>query len=116
MTGAMPDPSACRPARAARRRGRLLLAALALGALCGCHATFRDPSVPAGRQHAAWAKFYLAGVVGHERIDIRDYCPSGRVHEVETAEDAQTLVLTVVTLGIYAPRRVFITCGPEKPR
>lgn len=115
MTGAMSGPGARRP-RALWRRGRLLLGALALGALCGCHATFRDPSVPAGKRHSKWSKFYLGGLVGHERIDIRDYCPSGRVHEVETAEDASTLVLTVVTVGIYAPRRVYITCGPEKKR
>ena len=115
MTGAMSDPSEQRRPRATWRRGRLLLA-LALGALCGCHATFRDPSVPAGKQHSTFSKFYLLGLVGHDRIDIRDYCPSGRVHEVENAEDAATLVLTVVTAGIYAPRRVYITCGPEKKK
>lgn len=110
----MHDPSSPVRPRAQRRPGRLLLGALALALLSGCHATFRDPKVPAGKEHAAWSKFYLGGLVGHARIDIRDYCPSGRVHEVETAEDFKTVLLTVLTLGIYAPRRVYITCGPEK--
>lgn len=108
------DPSAPRIRRPARHRGRLLIGALSLCALCGCHATFRDPSVPAGQLHTRWSNFYVGGLVGHDRIDIRDYCPSGRVHEVETAENAATLGLTVVTLGIYAPRRVYITCGKEE--
>jgi len=112
----MSDPSAHRRPRSARHRGRLLLGALALALLPACHATFRDPKVPAGKEHAVWSKFYLVGLVGHARIDIRDYCPSGRVHEVETAEDFKTALLTVLTVGIYAPREVYITCGPEKPR
>lgn len=104
----MTDPSAHR--RPLSMRGRALVGALAL-ALCGCHATFRDPKVPAGAEHSKWSSFFLGGLVGHDRIDIRDYCPSGRVHEVETTEDVGTLLATLVTVGVYAPRRVYITCG-----
>ncbi len=112
----MSDRSSPSRPQAVRPSARLLLGVLALSALCGCRATFRDPKVPAGSEHSKWSSFFLGGLIGHERVDIRDYCPSGRVHEVVTAEDAATLVVTLVTAGIYAPRRVYITCGKEKSR
>ncbi|MEB2314294.1 MAG: hypothetical protein OZ921_11110 [Sorangiineae bacterium] len=97
-----------------RRAFRLVIIATAL-AVTSCSATFVDARVPADTQHRLWRSFYAGGLIGHAELDIRDVCASGRAREVRTGEDALTLALTIVTLGIYAPRRVVVTCGVEEP-
>ncbi len=102
-----------------RRTWTGLLAAFALGALVavgGCKATFTDPRVPVGTEHSLWRSFYVGGLVGHAEVDVRDVCASGRAREVQTGEDALTLGATIITLGIYAPRRIYVTCGKEPRR
>lgn len=98
-----------------RRRTALLglLFALAAG---GCKATFTDPRVPAGDEHTLWRSFFLGGLVGHAEVDVRDVCASGRAREVQTSEDVLTLGVTVITIGVYAPRRVYVTCAKEPRR
>ncbi len=85
------------------------VAALAL-ACAGCTATFRDPRVPAGEERSSWQSYFLVGAIGEAEVDVRDYCPTGRASEVVIGENALTLGVSVVTLGIYTPRRVLITC------
>lgn len=89
---------------------------LALLLLSGCAATFRDPKVPAGEEKTKWAHFYVLGSLGQAEVDVRDHCPSARAHEVWVGEDVFTLAVSVVTLGIYTPRKVAITCAKESPK
>lgn len=96
--------------------GRTWIVALAALTLGGCAATFTDPRVPAGEEHQLWTSFFVGGLVGHAEVDVRDVCPDGRAHEVETGEDALTLGATILTLGVYAPRRVYVTCAAEPRR
>lgn len=97
-----------------RRALGLVIIALTALAVTSCSATFVDARVPAEAQHRLWRSFYAGGLIGHAEIDLRDVCASGRAREVRTGEDALTLALTIVTLGVYAPRRVVVTCGVEE--
>jgi hypothetical protein len=77
----------------------------------GCAATFRDPTVAAGQTRTKWAHHYFIGAVGEAEIDVRDHCPTARAHEVWVGEDVFTLGVSILTLGIYTPRKVAITCA-----
>lgn len=89
---------------------RALIGLLALGLSSGCAATFRDPRVPAGEEKTQWAHSYVFGAVGEAEVDVRDHCATARAHEVWVGEDVFTLAVSIVTLGIYTPRKVAITC------
>lgn len=84
---------------------------LGLFGLSACHASFRDARYPAAEEKTKWASFYLFGVVGHAEIDVRDHCKSGYAREVYLSSDILTIGVTVLTLGIYVPRKVTITCA-----
>ncbi len=88
------------------------LVALALVSTA-CHASFRDPRYPAGEEKTHWSHFYFWGTVGHADIDLRDYCSTGHAREVYLSSDILMVGLTIITLGIYIPRKVTITCEKE---
>jgi hypothetical protein len=77
----------------------------------GCAATLVDPRVPAGAEKSEWVDFYLFGIVGQEEVDVRDLCPTARAREVHVGSNVATFGLSVVTLGIYTPRKVTVTCA-----
>jgi hypothetical protein len=54
-------------------------------------------------------KFYVLGLVGEHTLIMKDYCGNGVSHiqEQNTFGDS---FLTIITLGIYAPRTVKIFC------
>lgn len=90
---------------------RLTLAtALAAGLAAGCAASFTEPRVPAGEESSEWVPFYLFGAVGHADVDVRDHCPTARAHEVRIGGNLLTVGASIITLGIYTPRKVTITC------
>lgn len=86
-------------------------------AICavGCRASFVDPTVPeGGSEHSAWTHHFLFGSIASSHVDVRDVCVSGRARRVETGGDALTVLVGVASLGIYTPREVRITCGPDR--
>src|SRR5689334_18756269 len=90
------------------------LALVACGALLGgsgCYkATFvEDPKVVAGREHDPWTAHFLWGLAGHEYVEVTDYCPDGKVQQIRTGGNFGTAVVGGLTLGIYSPRKVYIT-------
>ena len=93
----------------------LLLCAIALG---GCYrATFiRDPQVVRGVEHDQWNHFFIFGLVGETDLDVRQFCPDGRVAEVQTQANFLNGLVSIVTIGIYTPRTVYVTCagGPSR--
>ena len=94
-----------------RTLARALVAATMLGATGCFKATFiSDPSVVRGEMHDEWTSFFVFGLVGTEHVDVREYC-RGAVAEVRTGANAGTVVVSVVTLGIYTPRKVYVTCA-----
>lgn len=85
---------------------------LAVVLTAGCFkATFGDPTAVPGIEHDRWTDFYVFGLVGDEVIDLREFCPDGRAAEVRTGGNFPTVLVTVVTIGIYAPRIVYVTCS-----
>lgn len=80
-------------------------------AASGCYkATFVQPRTAAGVEHDEWTDFFLFGLVGEETKDIDGYC-SGEVARVRTGGNFGTGLVSVVTIGIYTPRKVYVTCA-----
>lgn len=90
---------------------RVVAAAVLLGSV-GCYrATFyRDPTVELGEEHDEWTDFFVFGLVGSEHFDVERFCPSGQVAQVKTGGNFGTGLVSAVTIGIYTPRKVYVTC------
>jgi hypothetical protein len=90
--------------------GALILAALSC---TGCYrVTFVESASDLERQptRVEWNSHYLFGLVGRPGYDAGELCKSG-IGVVRTGGDFTTGVLTIVTLGLYAPRKVYLTCA-----
>lgn len=94
---------------------RLGRAALLTTLLCaaGCYkATFiRDPNVVKGVEQDRWLDFWFWGLMNEQDIDVRQFCPDGRPAQIVTGGNFGTGIVSLVTLGIYAPRKVYVTCA-----
>jgi hypothetical protein len=53
---------------------------------------------------------WLWGIVPAEPIDLRQQCPAG-VATVETQQSFMNGFVAVLTLGIYSPQRLLVTCA-----
>jgi Bor protein len=94
----------------------LALAAFAALSSTACYkATFVEKPSEARREptHSEWTHHYLLGLIGSGEYDASELCPNGTA-AVRTAGDAATGALTIATLGIYAPRRVYVTCASSR--
>jgi len=82
----------------------------------GCYkATFVDDASATKKDptHEEWTDHYAFGVIGNEDYDVRQWCPEG-TGMVRTGGNVGTTAVTVVTIGIYAPRKVYVTCESPK--
>jgi hypothetical protein len=57
---------------------------------------------------------YLFGTLEQRNFDTRDLC-RGRVTEMEFASTPSTVALSIVTLGVYTPRELWLTCEGAAP-
>ena len=96
-----------------RERVTLTLVAAAISlAASGCYkATFGDPSAVPGIEHDRWTDFFVFGLVGDEVVDIQEFCPDGRAAEVRTGGNFPTVLVGLLTIGIYTPRKAYVTCA-----
>jgi hypothetical protein len=95
-------------------RHRWIAAALAaLLSSTGCYkATFySEPSAVKGEEHDRWTDFFVFGLVGTESFDVHEFCGSDPVVEVRTGGNFLTGLVGLVTIGIYMPRKVYVTCA-----
>jgi len=77
----------------------------------GCYkATFIDPNAVAGAEHEEWLDFFVFGTVGTEEYDVRKFC-SGPVAVVRTGGNFATGLVSLLTIGIYMPRKIYVTCA-----
>ena len=53
------------------------------------------------------------GRVNEQDIDVKQFCPDGRVAQVVTGGNFGSGIVTFLTLGIYAPRKVYVTCATD---
>ena len=98
---------------------RLLLLALLIGqASCYKASFYTDPKLVRGLEHDRWTSFFVFGLVGTEVIDVRSFCEDKSIAEVKTGGNFATSFVSAITLGIYTPRKVYVTCaaGPAKSR
>lgn len=86
----------------------LLIGVMLIG---GCYNRVQFPSgVPSEDRIEHTKTFLLWGLVGEENYELYEDCPSGSVYEIYVRTGFLQGVLTAVTLGLYSPRTIEITC------
>jgi hypothetical protein len=101
----------------ARRFGIALVTGALLLATSGCYkATFyKNASVVKGDEHEEWTDFFVFGTVGSEEIDVKKFCSNGDAAVIRTGGNVGTGVIGILTIGIYTPRKVYVTCAANSP-
>lgn len=94
---------------------RHLLFIAGLWALLGCAPSVHAPA-GASSIRERWLPSFVFGLFGDTAVDVRDVCPSGVASAVSVGSNAGTVAVTVLTLGVYAPRKVWVACAPEPKR
>ena len=95
------------------RRPQRTLGALAI--LLTTAACFHQ-SVQSGLQPSStvvepqYVSTWLWGIIAAQPIDVRQQCPSG-VAKVETEQSFMNGLVGALTLGIYSPQRLRVTCA-----
>ena len=54
--------------------------------------------------------FFLWGLVGEHDIDVKEVCGEREVKQMQTQRTFTDSLLTIVTIGIYAPRTAKVWC------
>ena len=90
-----------------------LAAALGAAALTGCYKVqvVASPNAVGGEAKASWQNFFVFGLVGEARVDVRDFCGGAQAATVETSASFVNGVVTAITFGLYTPRTVTVTCA-----
>jgi len=83
-----------------------------LVATAGCYHATIDTGFPAATHilDIPWASGYFWGLVPPDVVTSAVRCPSG-VSKVETSHSVLNSLVTAVTLGIYTPMHLRITCA-----
>ena len=86
---------------------------LLLFGLAGCYRAsfYTDPKLVRGLEHDQWTDFFIFGLVGSEDIDVRQFCEGKPIAEVKTGGNFATAFVSAITIGIYSPRKIYVTCG-----
>jgi hypothetical protein len=80
--------------------------------LTGCYHQVVSTGLPAGETKVAkpWTATWVFGLVPATPIDVRAQCPNG-VAEVDTQMTFLNGLVSGLTLGIFTPRSVTVTCS-----
>jgi hypothetical protein len=88
-----------------------LLAALGLTTTACFHQSVQSGLQPSSTVVAhEYVSTWLWGIVPAKPIDVRETCKSG-VAQVETEQSFVNGLVGVVTIGIYTPQRLRVTCA-----
>lgn len=93
---------------------RALLLLLALSASGACHRSTYTTNLPRGETKEVWNHFFVLGLFGYAEIDARKMCPGG-IAQVTAYQHITHILLTTITVGIYSPRSVYVTCAADSP-
>ena len=55
--------------------------------------------------------FFLWGLVGEERVDVRKICEDKEVIQMQSQQTFEDGFLGLITLGIFSPHTVKVWCG-----
>jgi hypothetical protein len=83
---------------------------LLLLALAGC--AVPPKAVAPVREH--WVPAYVFGIWGKNELDVRDDCPVTGAARVRIGATWSTVLVSLVTLGVYTPREVIVHCRAER--
>ena len=91
---------------------RPVVAASIAASLLGCYHATIETGAPAANQiyEERWATGWLIGLVPPKTIAASQKCPGG-VAKVETKLSFLNQVAAAVTLGIYTPMHIVVTCA-----
>jgi hypothetical protein len=95
---------------------RRCLVPIAVLCFTGCYHASVETGRPPGSQHIdkAWASSYLGGTVAPSTVEARSACPQG-VSKVETKHSFLNGLVAVLTLSIYTPMSIEVTCAASAP-
>jgi hypothetical protein len=91
----------------------VLAAALTLATTaCTTHNIhYKNPTVTAsGETKSAKQSFFLYGLAGGSEVNLATLCPNG-VAGIDSQKSVADQLLTALTLGLYSPMSVEVTCG-----
>lgn len=93
-------------------RYRRSAVAMILFAFTACYHQIVNTGQPAGPTtiHKEWVSTWFWGLVAADPIDVSKECPSG-LAVVETQMSFMNALGTIVTIGIWSPRDVTVTCA-----
>ncbi len=89
----------------------LSLLSLCVGLGACHHATIETGLEPSQQTiHEPWANSWIAGLVPPNTVETAEKCPSG-VSKVETQRSFLNGLVGILTLGIYTPMEIKVTCA-----
>jgi len=89
-------------------------AAVFTALLCGALGCASQNPAPASATHDHWVPGYAFGTWGRAELDVRDDCPIAGASDIRIGTSWSTLLVSLVTLGVYTPREVRVQCR-ERP-
>ena len=102
---------------------RSRIVALFALSLAGCYHASVETGRQPGQQHVekGWASSYFAGAIPPSTVDVRSACTNG-VSKVETKHSFLNMLVGSLTLSIYTPISIDVTCAagtatqtPQRP-
>lgn len=91
----------------------LFLAPVVLGACY--HATVETGARPSSAMlEKRWASGWIFGLVAPKTVETQQKCPAG-VSKVETQLSFVNMLVSALTLSIYTPMDIRVTCADSSP-
>jgi len=88
------------------------LIGIVLAATCSCYTNTMMTGRPSdGVRREQRMDFYVAGLAGEHEVNLDEICPNDGAAVFGDERTFEDGLLTLVTLGIYAPRTRFVECA-----
>lgn len=95
-----------------RLSGLVMVGSLLLSTGCFRSVVTTAPYSPIGHTETRWVHTVIGGLIPLNSVDGTSLCGSGTVQTVTTQHGLLSLVATGITMGIYTPVKVTVTCAP----
>ena len=83
-----------------------------MGMTTGCYkVTFVRNVAPQGGRTSQWNHFFILGLFGNTDVNVKKFCPDGNVRMIRTGASLGTAFATIITVGLYTPRKMWVQCG-----